>query len=712
MQHQRLCQRCNKYYLTHLGCQRCTNDCNTICYLPIPGSQGATGLNGTGTVGATGLNGNIGSSGIQGPTGPGGGDPGATGIQGFIGATGSIGNTGATGIGNTGATGVGNIGATGVGNTGATGSNGNTGATGVGNTGATGSNGNTGATGSNGNTGATGVGNTGATGSNGNTGATGSNGNTGATGSNGNIGATGSNGNTGATGVGNTGATGSNGNTGATGVGNTGATGSTGNTGATGTQGSTGISIQGATGVGNTGATGIGNQGATGTQGSTGISIQGATGFQGATGVGSQGSTGFQGATGVGSQGATGVGSQGSTGFQGATGVGSQGATGVGSQGATGVLTRSYGFFYQNANITNQQTLAMATSPTSILQFVIFDTTGPSQGMVLDVANNAVILSNSGVYQAHYTVNAITPTSANVIGLIDQSSSVYTTIPGSGASSSSTEIVGDILFSALASDQISLANINSLSPLTIDSASGTLPITTIGNSKISSNAMTSFQSSPAITITNATVTNSIYVSVQWASATTISSISDTLGGLYILAYPPVSQSAGSSAIFYRDNSVVGSLQVTVTFSASVSAFMEVVVFGNTSTPSIISANNTTNAPVISPSTISVPLSPQIGQLMLLSGLFAFSGVSTSSISAVPGNVSIIDQTTLITSGNIGFDASKIATASGLQSASMTINFTGAVEGVFCNLIGVVIGNGPQYNSSVSTNATLAITQIA
>ena len=689
MQHQRLCQRCNKYYLTHLGCQRCTNDCNTICYLPIPGSQGATGLNGTGTVGATGLNGNIGSSGIQGPTGPGGGDPGATGIQGFIGATGSIGNTGATGIGNTGATGVGNtgatgvgnIGATGVGNTGATGSNGNTGATGVGNTGATGSNGNTGATG---------VGNTGATGSNGNTGATGSNGNTGATGSNGNIGATGSNGNTGATGVGNTGATGSNGNTGATGVGNTGATGSTGNTGATGTQGSTGISIQGATGVGNTGATGIGNQGATGTQGSTGISIQGATGFQGATGVGSQGSTGFQGAT----------------------GVGSQGATGVGSQGATGVLTRSYGFFYQNANITNQQTLAMATSPTSILQFVIFDTTGPSQGMVLDVANNAVILSNSGVYQAHYTVNAITPTSANVIGLIDQSSSVYTTIPGSGASSSSTEIVGDILFSALASDQISLANINSLSPLTIDSASGTLPITTIGNSKISSNAMTSFQSSPAITITNATVTNSIYVSVQWASATTISSISDTLGGLYILAYPPVSQSAGSSAIFYRDNSVVGSLQVTVTFSASVSAFMEVVVFGNTSTPSIISANNTTNAPVISPSTISVPLSPQIGQLMLLSGLFAFSGVSTSSISAVPGNVSIIDQTTLITSGNIGFDASKIATASGLQSASMTINFTGAVEGVFCNLIGVVIGNGPQYNSSVSTNATLAITQIA
>ena len=570
MQRQSLCRLCDKYYLTHLGCQKCTNDCHTICYLSIPGPQGASGF-----IGATGLNGNVGS------TGAGGGDPGATGIQGFIGATGIQGLDGSTG----------NIGIQGF------------------------------------------------------------------------IGSTGLQGIQGSTGI-------------------------NGHDGATGTQGS-----QGSTGLqGFIGSTGIGSTGIQGNIGSTGI--QGATGFIGSTGIGSTGigSTGIQGDIG-------------STGIQGATGIGFQGATGIGSPGATGVVAQSFGNFYQNNIFMASNTiLAVATTPPQVNQFINF-TSGIIENMNYDSVNNAVIIENSGTYLANYMVNVETPSASNAIGLYNLSGGIYSLIQGSVFLSNSDQIVGTVGFTAQANDEISIANVNNATALTIYNT----PLT-IGHTMVT-NVGTTTTVSSSITINSTPVKNSIYVSIQWFGTITISSITDTLigSGSYTPVSSTVSFDSSNVATYYRDNSVAGSLIVTVTFSSAVSNAMEVLVLGNTTTPSFISSAFNYGTTNLSSFTESVTLNPVLGQLIYLTGFYNAQS-STPNISQLFNNVDIVDQSAIIhIPSSIAFDAFKFVTVAGSQQVSMMFNNSGGFASFL--LLGIVIGYVSTPLIVPANSASLTLTQV-
>jgi hypothetical protein len=443
-------------------------------------------------------------------------------------------------------------------------------------------------------------------------------------------------------------------------------------TGATGIQG-----FNGATGSGG------GDPGATGFQGSTGLQ-----GFIGSTGLqGNDGSTGLQGF----------IGSTGLQGFIGSTGI--QGSTGI--TGATGTVTQSFGTFYLDSGVPGQTLVPATSNVSNNLQFVSFTNTGPIVNMtyVTNGINNmiGVNLGNSGTYLANYSVNVTTPNATNAIALYNLSSGVESVIPGSVVVSGSDRIVGSVEFTAQANDFINLSNGNNTNNLSIYNS-----LNIIGNTSVTGTSVSTLETVNAIIITSTPVTNSIYVSIHWTGTATISSVADTLSGLYTFVNTASINSINTS-VYYRDNSVAGSLKVTVTLSSTVSVLlMEVLVLGNTTTPSMIS-NNTGEGILTQISTItSVSLSPQENQIMYLTGYYS---PNAGVIIPLINNVVIVNQEV---GTDLGFDALRVAQKSGPQLASMQV----IVSPIPSNytLVGIVIGYiSPFIVPPIS--ASLSLTQI-
>jgi len=742
MSKRKSCSKCQNrgFYRCDCGCdeiKKC-NDCGNIshhnnynsnCRIGFPGPQGNNGA--TGLIGATGLsvNGNNGATGINatdgatGPCCPGTsgliGDIGLKGIQGVIGpGTGMQGEEGITG--DQGFSGL--IGSTGIGNTGATGFIGTSGLTGASGICCSGATGFTGMIGTQGNQGFTGptaiISNSGTTGMNsiGSTGMSGSDGFTGiigSTGINGSSGLVGSSGLFGPTGIccpGSTGLTGLMESEGTTGI--DGSTGSQGNVGNTGVTGNTGIiGVIGLAGIiGDNGITGLnGNTGINGSMGINGNSgingitgLVGFTGFSGNTGIigntGLNGSTGFMGSTGF--IGATGY--QGSTGLTNATGIpgiiGLIGPTGICCQGATGITGNTgvfvlgiFGSAYNN--FSNAQLLTGSTGlPATSSQFVTFNATGINNGIVMNNSNNALILPNTGDYEADFTVTFATPfIGFNIFSLVLNSSTYLLNSGFTTYGNGIVNIQGNVQFSASANDQISLANSGGQSVMLVSDNVATIVSHTINIG--SGLTLTSLINPPF----NGT-TNSIYVIVfntYIGGPPNNITVTDSLNRTYTLAGFGIGGLATESAIFYLDNAVsLIDFTVTVTFSiGALTSAIEVIEIINTSVPtSFISFH--TQSGVGSPITLSL-IPSSSNQLLLLGAI----NIGSSSGIFTSGTATVLDsipnyQYPIVSAYNY-------STSAGVTN--LTVNYLDTVR--YYRAVGVVIGTAnlpislPQVNNA-------------
>ena len=201
------------------------------------------------------------------------------------------------------------------------------------------------------------------------------------------------------------------------------------------------------------------------------------------------------------------------------------------------------------------------------------------------------------------------------------------------------QIDGFAEFTASAGDTISLAN-------NLVSVSTLAGINVIGNEHlgfigVSSNADTFATGTNTITSPPLTGAGSgftaIYVDVEFGSGVTITSITDSDGGLYTLAGPATSPSPSSQniAVYYRDVVPFSALTVTVTFSGNTNSIIGVVQLTGTAFPSLAPGTVVTTSGTSNPTFATLPLTA-VGQFMF-AAIVADVGIKGTSANVTPIN---------------------------------------------------------------------------
>jgi hypothetical protein len=232
------------------------------------------------------------------------------------------------------------------------------------------------------------------------------------------------------------------------------------------------------------------------------------------------------------------------------------------------------------------ETLFPCTDPPNSNQFVTFNNYTSSIGITFDGVST-LTLPVTGIYEATYIITGGPVILPNYMSLQLLSTSIGgnpTTIPDSMfykyATSQYTKLVGNVKFSALAGNQINLAN-NTMVAINLPLPPGS-PVAVANHSFNQVLTSTPIISMPIST----SIGSSIYVAIQVGDGHTVTSISDNEGANYTFA-GRIQDGVLDAEMWYRDNVTASdNLIVTAMLTNPADATIEVVELQGTATPSL------------------------------------------------------------------------------------------------------------------------------